>query len=46
MHTSHALVKLFIGRQCHLPVIVGAQTSCYAIPSGRLATIMDIYFTL
>ena len=33
MHTSHALVKLFIGRQCHLPVTVGAQTSCNAIPS-------------
>ena len=32
MHTSHALVKLFIGRQCHLSTI-GAQNSWYAIPS-------------
>ena len=32
MHTSHALVKLFIGRQCHL-ITIGAQNSWYAIPS-------------
>ena len=32
VHAHIALVKLFIGRQCHL-ITIGAQNSWYAIPS-------------